>query len=82
MGQRRVKWGQAERFFRRRGYDIHSAGGEKIIVAPKTSDTPGSRQSVRIGHKSCNHAGSELLRVYLSKFNTVFGVSIEDILDD
>ncbi|HZK83016.1 MAG TPA: hypothetical protein VFC46_18170 [Humisphaera sp.] len=82
MGQPRVKWGQAERYFLKRGYEIRSAGGEKIVVAPAGHGDPRARQTVRVGHTSCNSPGSELLRCYLSAFNRVFKVSIQDILND
>jgi hypothetical protein len=82
MGQPRVKWGQAERYFRKRAYEIRPSGGEKIVVAPPNSSAPNSRQTVRVGHTSCNSPGTEILRCYLSCFKRVFGVSIDDILKD
>ena len=80
MGQPRIKWGQVERFLLKRGFEIKSAGGEKIIVPPKTSDESRSRQTLRIGHTSCNSAGTELLKVYVSKLRNLYGFSVEDIL--
>ena len=82
MSQRSVKWGQAVRYFNRHGYTIDSRGGDKIVVAPKDGDAERSRQSIRVGHTSCNKAGSQILPCYLSKFKNVFGVSIDDILND
>jgi hypothetical protein len=81
MGQPRVKWGQAERFFARHGYEIRSSGGDKIIIAPATDGKPGSRNTVRVGHTSCGHGGTELLKCYLSLFRRAFGVSAEDIIN-
>ena len=80
MGQPRVKWGQVERYCARNGYVIKSSGGDKIIIAPKDGRQRG-RQTVRIGHTSCSHAGTELLKVYESKLRNVFGIKIEDILN-
>ena len=82
MSQPAVKWGQAERYFLRHGYLIRAAGGEKIVVAPKDSNVARTRQTVRVGHTSCNSAGSQVLKCYLSKFRNVFGVTIEDILNE
>lgn len=80
MSQPTVKWGQAERYFIRHGYTIKSSGGEKFVIAPKDGDASRSRQIIRVGHTSCGHSGSKILPVYLSKFNRVFNVSIQDIL--
>ena len=80
MGQPRVKWGQVRRYFERRGYEITSSGGECIIRAPRTSDEKRTRPQVTIGHKWCNHAGSELLPCYLQAIRRTFGVSVSDIL--
>jgi hypothetical protein len=81
MSQPRVKWAQAERYVLRNGYTITTKGGDKYVTAPK-DNKPRSRQTIRIGHTSCNRPGSELLPVYLSKFKNVFGVSISDILNE
>ena len=82
MGRPRVKWGQAERFFTRRGYEIRGAGGEKMVIAPKTPDSTRTRNVVRVGHHSCNSAGSEILPCYLQAFRRAFNVTAEDILND
>ena len=61
MSRRRVKWGQARRYFQRRGYEIVSRGGDKLIKAP-AGKVPGSGRSVvRIGHKYCTRSSDELL---------------------
>ena len=82
MGQPRIKWGQAERYFLRHGYEIRSSGGDKIIVAPKGANPSAQRNTIRVGHTSCSSPGDELLKVYVSKFNHVFGVTADDILND
>jgi hypothetical protein len=64
MSQPVVKWGQAERYFLRHGYQIktsRSRGGEKMVIAPSDGTTRG-RNVVRVGHTSCAHQGSEILR--------------------
>jgi hypothetical protein len=81
MSQPTVKWAQAERYFLRHGYAITTKGGDKFITAPKDGQ-PRSRQTIRIGHTSSNRPGSQLLPVYLSKFKNIFGVSIDDILNE
>jgi len=77
MGQPRLKWGQLERYLLRHGYDIRPQGGDKVIVAPKSTER-GTRNTLRIGHTSCSSAGAELLKVYVSKLRNVFKITIED----
>jgi hypothetical protein len=81
MAQPRVKWGQVRRYFERRGYTIRERGGDKIIVAPK-GEAGVLRNTLRIGHTSTRNDGTELLRCYTSAIERVFGVSIDDILND
>ena len=80
MSQPAVKWGQAERYFLRYQYTIVTRGGDKFVSAPR--DGSRMRRTVRVGHTSCNHFGSQILPVYLSKFKNVFGISIDDILSE
>ena len=82
MAKRQVKWGQVERYFSRRGYQIRGAGGENMIVAPNTPNANRTRNVVRVGHTSSNHAGSTVLPCYLNAIRRAFGVSVEDILND
>lgn len=74
-----MKWGKLERFLRRNGYEITSRGGDKIIKAPKDGDPKRKRQQLYIGHTSCGHKGSELLKCYVSKLRNVFGISEDDV---
>lgn len=82
MSHPRPKWGQTQRFFRKRHYTIRPTGGDKIIVAPKDGDSKRTRQTVRIGHKCCSGPGNELLPCYVSQIKRAFGVTAEDILND
>ena len=82
MSRRRPKWGQIERYFRRRNYDIYQDGGDRIIAAPKDNDPTRLRQTVRIGHKFCARSGSQPLGAHLSKIRRAFGVTAEDIIND
>jgi hypothetical protein len=79
MGQPRLKWGQVERYLLRQGYEIRPAGGDKIIIAPRDGRQR-SRYVVRIGHTSCDHPGTELLRCYVSRLHHVFGITIADVM--
>jgi hypothetical protein len=74
-----LKWGRLERYLLRNGYQITSRGGDKIIKAPKDGNPARSRQQLYIGHKSCAHAGTELLRCYVSKLKNVFGITEDDV---
>jgi hypothetical protein len=74
-----VKWGKLERFLLRHGYQITSRGGDKIIKAPKDKNPDRLRQQLYIGHKSCGHAGTELLKCYVSKLKNVFGITEDDV---
>ena len=75
-----VKWRDARRYFRKHGYEIHSDGGDKVIVGPRTHPaTRRSRAPVRIGHHFTK-SNSELLDVHLRCIRTAFGVTAEDIL--
>jgi hypothetical protein len=78
MGQPRLKWGQVERFVRRRGCEIRTRGGDKIIVLPPGSPS-GTRTTIRIGHTSCRNAGCELLKVYGGQICRLFDVTIDQI---
>jgi hypothetical protein len=81
MSQPRVKWGDIERFCKRNGYEIKGRGGDKIIVAPKGDGVPRSRNTVRIGHKSCGHKGAEVLECYISSLKRAFGITRRQLLD-
>jgi hypothetical protein len=74
-----VKWGRLERYLNRHGYEITSRGGDKIIKAPKDGNPNRRRQQLYIGHKSCGHTGTELLKVYVSKLRNLFGITEEDV---
>jgi hypothetical protein len=82
MGQQRLKWGQIERYLKHHGYEIRSQGGDKIIVAPPGNGGQRTRNTLRIGHTSCRSAGTEVLKVYVSKLRNVFGISFDDILNE
>lgn len=82
MSQPKVTWGVAFRYFSRRGYEIRSSGGDKIIVAPADGLTNRFRQTARIGHTYCSHPGDELLPAHLSMIHRAFGVTRSDILND
>ena len=82
MGQPRVKWGQIERYFAKRGYEIKGSGGDKMIIAPKTDDPNRTRNVVRVGHKWCSSGGSEVLHASLQQIRRSFGVTAEQILND
>ncbi len=86
MSQRAVKWGQVERYFLRRGYEIKSRGqsgsGEKKINAPKGSNPNQTRASVVIGHTSSANSHTQVLDCYLNAIKRAFGVTREDILND
>jgi len=79
MSQPRVKWGQAERYFKRNGCTIRSSGGDKIIIAPSDGDTERTRQTVRIGHNYCARAGDELSNGHLSAIRRAFGVTRDQL---
>jgi hypothetical protein len=82
VSKRRVKWGQAKRFFERAGYTIRTKGGDRIIVAPSDGSGRRTRQTVRIGHRYSTRAGDELLPAHLSAIRRAFGVRAEDILGE
>jgi hypothetical protein len=82
MSQPKVTWGVALRFFSRRGYEIRASGGDKIIIAPKDRDPARRRQTVRIGHHYCGHAGDELLPAHLSAIARAFGITRRDLLEE
>lgn len=82
MSQAAIKWGQLQRFLKSRGFEIRGAGGEKMIVAPKTHPLPPppeGRNTVLIGHTSCSRAGDQVKSCYLKKICTHFGVTIAEI---
>jgi len=79
MSQPAVKWKQVEKYFFRRGYDIYSEGGDRVIVAPQDLDPRRKRQVVRIGHRYCNRPGAELSRGHLGQIKRAFGVTAADI---
>ena len=80
MSKIRVKWGQAERYFRRHGYTIRTQGGDKIIIAPRDRDPARRRQTVRVGHRFCTRSGDELLPAHLAMIRRAFGITAADIL--
>ena len=80
MSQPRLKWGEVERYFLRRGYTIRTGGtGEKQVVAPRGPDPKRTRPVVRIGHKWCARPGNELLPAYVKAIERAFGVTAEEI---
>jgi len=79
MSQRRPKWKEAERYFLRHAYSIHSDGGDKVIVAPPDRDPQRRRQTVRLGHRFVK-PGAELSHGHLKQIGRAFGVTAEDIL--
>ena len=82
MSQPRVKWKQARKYFKRRGYVLRPSGGDTIIVPPR--ENPGKRHSrapVCIGHKFSNTPNAELLNVHLKRIHDAFGVTREDLLN-
>ena len=81
MSQPRVKWGNIERFCNQNGFEIKGKGGDKIIVAPKGDGVPLSRNTVRIGHKSCGRQGAEVLECYISALKRAFGITRQQLLD-
>ena len=82
MGRQRLKWAQVKRYFDRHGYTIHWQGGDALIVAPATDSAGRTRNTVRIGHKCCNHGGDELFDCYVQAIRRAFGVNANDILND
>ena len=80
MSRRPVRWKIARRYFERRGYEIRSQGGDKIIIAPRERIPDHGRQTVRIGHKYCSHDGDELLPAHLSAIRRAFGVTRDELL--
>ncbi len=79
MGRKRLKWGAVQKYLLSRGFEIRPSGGDKIIIAP-SDDNPGrTRQTLRIGHTSCSHSGTELLKCYESKLRNVFGINPDEI---
>ena len=79
MSQPRLKCGQVLKYFLARGYTIESKGGDKLITAPKDGNPSRQRQTVRIGHKWCAKAGSELLPAYVAAIKRAFGVTAAEI---
>ena len=82
MSQRKVKWGQVRRYFRRREYTLRNDGGDIVIVAPPDNNPGRTRQTVRIGHRFCNHAGDELRPAHIAMIKRAFGVTREQMLDE
>ena len=80
MSRQRVKWGQVQRYFLRRNYEIRNKKGDKLIYPPKTDKTKRGRPVVRIGHNYSNHFGDELLDAHINAIKRKFGVTREDIL--
>lgn len=74
-----MKWGKLKRYLDRHGYIIKTRGGDKIIHAPRDRDPTRKRQQLYIGHTSCSHAGSEVLRCYVSKLKNIFGITEDDV---
>lgn len=80
MPATRPKWGQVEKHVLSLGYEIRNRGGDRIIVAPKDGNNAGrTRNTLRIGHKSCRNAGTELYPCYASKLRHVFGLDLDEI---
>ncbi len=81
MGRPTVKWGQVQKYFIKRGYEITGSGGDTIIKAPADNQNlTASRNQVRIGHKCSNHKGDELYDCYVQSLKRAFGVTWQDIL--
>jgi hypothetical protein len=81
MGQRRLKWGDVEKYLLKRGYEIRPSGGDKVIVAPTDGNPDRLRQQLRIGHTSCGNSKTEILKVYESKLRNLFGIDTNEIGD-
>ena len=83
MSQPAVKWKDLKKYFIRHGYEIMHKGGDAMIKAPKENHraTPRSRNVIRIGHKSSNKPGSEVLPCYLRNIENAFGITRKDIRD-
>ena len=82
MARPAVKWKDVRRYCRKHGYEIHSDGGDAIIVAPKND--PAARRArapVRIGHRFSDKPNAELLPIHLKKLRDAFGIEREDILN-
>lgn len=82
MSQQTVKWGQAQRYFLRKNYEIRNKKGDVLIFSPKIETTKRRRPVVRIGHNYSNHYGDELLDAHLADIKRKFGVTRDDILSD
>ena len=80
MSLRRPKWKQVERFFLRRGFDIRSVGGDRILVAPPGWNPGRKRQTVRIGHRFTK-VGAELPWGHIRQIERAFGVTREELLE-
>ena len=80
MSRPAIKWGKLKRYVLKHGYQIRPSGGDKIIIAPN-SEKLRSRNHVRIGHKSSNGPGSEVLPCYLNSIERAFGITRHDILN-
>jgi len=81
MSRRRPKWKEAQRYFRRHGFEIHSDGGDKVVVAPPDPARRLKRQTVRIGHRFAR-PGVELPWGHIRQIERPFAVTVEDILGE
>ena len=83
MGQKRLKWGDVERFCSRtEGFSIEPCkGGEKKILGPPAPGAAG-RSVVVIGHTSCNSKNAEMLKCYESALKRAFGITRDMIKDE
>ena len=75
-------WGDVRRYFLKRGYQVYSDGGDKIIVAPRDGNPARRRQTVRIGHKFSTRDNDELLLLHMTRIKLAFGVTKQMILND
>jgi len=81
MPRRIVKWRVLQRHLEREGYEIRGSGGDKLIIAPKSSPALRSRNVVRIGHKCCSKPGDQVWPAYLKALERAFSINIDDIKD-
>lgn len=80
MSRKAIKWGQLQRFLRKRGFEVTGSGGEKMIRAPKSKELK-SRSVVCLGHKSCSKPGNQVYDCYINQICNAFGVTRKEIED-
>jgi len=80
MSKRSVKWSEALRYFKNKGYDIGFDGGDCLIKEPLT-DGATKRKIHRVGHRFTGHT-MQLSNGHLSAFKRKFDVTVNDILSN